>query len=72
MRPTLKPRSACTLPRPRELESRTDYIKRVQTDKEIKASFVAASKEWERAKSCSMVSIRTLTDEFLLFGDPRK
>ena len=69
---TPKARSALTLPRPRELEARSDYIYRLQHDKELNASYVIASKEWERAKAVSMVTIRTLTDEFLLFGDPRR
>ena len=70
-RPT-KSHSALSIPRPRELEARSDYIYRLQHDKELKVSFLIASNEWEKAKANSMVSIRTLSDEFLLFGDPKK
>lgn len=66
------------LPRPREVESKSEYLMRFQADKGVKQAYdsparrtVAAEAAWSRAKDQSMVSITTSYDSFLLFGDPQ-
>ncbi len=71
-------RSSETLPRPRECENYTDYIKRATTDKLIRSNYtpnkarIAAEREWSVARSRSMVCVTTSEGQFLLFGDPNR
>lgn len=66
------------VPRPRELENYSDYIRRVSTDKAIVAYYtpararIVAERCWSIARSRSMVCVTTSEGQFLLFGDPRK
>lgn len=64
--------------RPLALESREHYIARFMEDEQMQAAYrmplklrVAAEREWQRAKSQSMVSVTTSKGQFLMFGDPK-
>ncbi len=61
------------LPRPYELECKTDFINRVLNNPYIKSSYtpirarIAAEREWSRAKDRSIISVTTSVDQFLMF-----
>lgn len=61
-------------PQPLELESKQDYLNRVKSDPFIIQKLGVdnilgpASREWQKAKERSLVSITTSEGQFLMFG----
>lgn len=63
------------LPKPRDLEAKTDFVRRFVIDPYVIVTYptkvkrlLSAERAWAKAKAESLVSVTTSLDQFLLFN----